>query len=252
MPTKRYALPEEHICQSAAMRRGNDDHLIVFFSSRVALRRGRYDCWDFATRLPNTQLFMREGPEMHFYLRGVPGLTVSIEETAEFLQFVKKKHDSTRVSLVGLSLGAYAATAVGHLMGADDIHAISLVSFLDKNIGERPDDSILWPEAFDDVTPLLQSGEVSPQHVDLRNIIDEHHHKVGAMKVHYGGVEPADIVHAKHVAGYPHIRHHFYENRNHMSVGAQVMGRGILEADLQATPQQMLEKEPTQHFQAAC
>ena len=75
------------ICECAAVEYGSTDRLMVLFSSKPAMRRDVFDYVSFVQNMPHTKLFLRDAQSDYLYHAGIEGLTSTIEETVEFIQY---------------------------------------------------------------------------------------------------------------------------------------------------------------------
>lgn len=233
----------QKISDGAAVAYGDSDRLVVFFSSRGAYRRNKFDSEDFSRDLPYTKLFLRDESKDYFYHNGIPGLTGSMEENADFLKYFIQKIGAKRVSFVGASAGAYSALVMGHMVGVDDIHLTSLVSFLNRDLSEDPDKAQLWDGIFDNVNQLVAERGIDRKYLDSRNIVLENPGKVTAVKLHVSSNEPVDLNHAARIWDQPHVDTVFHDRGRHATVVAQVMSSGRLAEDL-AAPVEALKRTP--------
>ncbi|WP_141137856.1 hypothetical protein [Actibacterium lipolyticum] len=228
------------IADGAAVSYG-DDRLVVFFSSRGAYRKGTFDCTDFSKDMPYSKLFLRDEAKDYFYHNGIPGLTNSMDENVEFLRYFIGKTKPSRVTFIGASLGAYGALVMGHLIGVDDIHLVSLVSYLDKESGGDPENSQLWEGVFEPVTGLFQERGFDPKYLNSRNIVEENLGKVRVVRQHVATSEPVDMNHAALNRDFPHVETITHDRGRHGTIVAGLMRSGSLAADL-ATPIEDLER----------
>lgn len=231
------------IADGAAIAGGSKDHLIVFFSSRGAYRKGVFDSTDFSKDMPNLRLYLRDEGQDLFYLNGIPGLTANTEENAEFLKYFIERHQAERVTFVGMSLGAFGALTLGHLVGVDDIHLISSVNYLNVNIGKDPENGALWEGVFDNVNTLCEEREFDKKLLDSRTFIDENPGKVKLVRAHVVASEPVDMNHADHIRGYSHVQTHVHPRGRHSTLAALMLRSGQLMHDLTAPLDVLMESE---------
>ncbi len=88
--------------------------------------------------------------ENDYYQNGIPGVTRSIEETAAWLDAVRRALGITTLRMIGASMGAYAALLFGDLLDADRVYAFSPVL--------RPGHLALGlASTFEDISPRLRA-----------------------------------------------------------------------------------------------
>ena len=89
----------------------------------------------------NTTLLINTS-QNDFYQRGVPGVTRSIDETAQWLRSVVQVVGATRIRTFGASMGGYAALLFGMLIEADAVYAAAPLIVL----GQEGCRSLTWNE----------------------------------------------------------------------------------------------------------
>ena len=107
------------------------DVLLVSFSG---LKRNARKVPGFSLRgtlvgLAVKKLYLRD-LDKAWFLRGLRGVTSSVEETAEFLRAEMAAAGASRMILTGYSLGGFAALLYGAMSAANEVHAISPQTFI--------------------------------------------------------------------------------------------------------------------------
>lgn len=143
-----------------------------------------------------------------WYLRGVRGLGGSIAEAAAAL---RDEVGDGRLVLTGNSAGGFAAIAFGALAGADEVHAFSPQTAIDRAHRARWLDG-RWMGRMHQVR-RLPSG-TGP--LDLSPLVRE---RPGpAIHLHYCGSHGRDARHAGHLTGLPGVTPHAHEGDGHRLV----------------------------------
>lgn len=195
----------ERICKGAAVEYGDKDRLVVLFSSMTAPQRDSFDLIDYPKNLPYTKLYLRDDTVSLGYHAGVDGLTESIEETCEFLRVFIDRLKPERTTFFGISIGGYAAKLHGYLVGADDIHVVNTVTFIDHENRDRLGGE-RWPGAFDPVYEYYASRGEAPRHLDLRPIMRENVGGVTVTRVHYAADDDTDKIQLGHIQDLPTVQ----------------------------------------------
>ena len=224
----------QQIADGAALSYGDPERLVIFLSSRGAYRKGVFDGTDFSRDMPYTKLYLRDEGKDYFYHNGIPGLTTDMQENAEFLTYFIGKLQPRRVTMVGVSLGAFGALAMGHMVGVDDIHTVSLVSYLHRDIGGDPEKGELWAGVFDPVNELFETRGFDRRYLDGRAIMAEHPGKVRVMRQHVARAEPVDMNHAARISDLPGVQTVVHDRGRHMTLSAVLIRGGSFVADIAA------------------
>ena len=218
----------DHFAEGAAMVDGQRDHLVVFFSSRLAPRRDFFDFIDDAQGLAQQKLFLRTAANELFYLDGIPGLTTSMADNAAFLRFTIQQIAPRRVSFVGHSSGGYAAIVLGHLVGVDDVHAVTPVTYLHPKLGDDPEVSELWEGVFDDAAGYVAKNGITPRLLSCKSVIADNPGKVRVLRQYVIGNSPVDLNHANHIADFAHVQTVVYPRGRHNTLAARLVRDGTL------------------------
>ncbi|WP_152544581.1 hypothetical protein [Actibacterium mucosum] len=218
----------DHFADGALMVDGDKDHLVVLFSSRVASRRKNFDFLDATKDMRQQRLFLRTGPTDLFFHDGVPGLSQDMNETADFLRFVVGRISPSRVTFTGHSSGGYAAIVLGHMLGVDDIHVVSPVTYLNAKLGADPDGGELWEGVYDDISHHFEETGKDPAFLSCHDIIRRHPNRVQLLRQFVVATSPVDLNHAEHVAGFPHVQTGVYQRGRHVTLAAITLRDGTL------------------------
>jgi len=169
--------------------------------------------------LPAKRLFLRDLTKA-WYLRGLPGLTRGVEDTAEFFRNEIRATGAERVVMTGYSLGAFAAMLYGTLIEANEVHAFSPQTFVSLRQRIRHRDHrwnryvlklpLSTQSRFRDLRPLLARSRAKTQH-----------------HIHYAEDSRLDVLHAKHVEGLPNVKLHSYNEGKHRLV-TDLRDKGML------------------------
>ena len=131
-----------------------------------------------------------------WYLRGIRGLGGSLPEAAAGLR--AEIGARSRVVLTGNSAGGFAAIAVGARIGADEVHAFSPQTAIDRRHRVRWLDG-RWPRQMHHVRRLRPSRELLDLHASVLE-------RPGpSLHLHYCGDHGRDARHARHLAGLPGV-----------------------------------------------
>lgn len=218
----------EPIGQGAAMAEGDRDRLIVFCSSRTAYRMDMFDFADRSDHLSCQRLFLRALPTECFYHDGLPGLTRDMEENVAFLLRTITHIAPKRLTFVGNSSGGYAAIVLGHMLGADDIHVVSPVTYLDARLGDDPANSELWENVFDPVGQHFADTGKDRRYLSCRAVIAKHPDTVKVLRQYVVSTNAVDLNHADHIAGFPHVQTVVYPRGRHANLAALLLRDGSL------------------------
>jgi hypothetical protein len=135
---------------------GSADTLDIFFSYPLPD--------DFFAPAPDDtgtthhRLFVKETTHSYFQ-RGVPGVTTSIEETAEWLERIIAWLQPRRVRAIGASAGGYGALVFGHMLSADHVVSIGPEVILGNPYyrSARWFPNPVYNPDFRDVTPMVRA-----------------------------------------------------------------------------------------------
>lgn len=148
----------------------------------------------------------------HLGLRGVGDDLAAVERR---LRSVIDEARPTRVAMVGVSTGGYAAILFGHRVGADIVHAFSPQTFLDPALRRRAREP-RWAQETD---ALMASNRYDPTALDLADALRmPGAARRPAIHVWYAPGEQPDAVHATHVIDVPEVRLHCVPHGDHLLV----------------------------------
>lgn len=227
----------EHITDTAALRHGAGESLLVMFASTVGSLSGRFGGLGLIDTLPGPVLLLREGAEHCYYHAGIPGLTGSVEETVAFLQAVRSDLGCSRLTCFGISSGGYAALLHGCLVGADAVVAVGALTFLDHDLrdrlggGERGvvgNVAMTWDAVY---RHYAARGE-APRHLDLAALMASRPAAPKWALLHYAAGNREDRLHATHLAGLPRVRIQPHPLQRHELLAPYLLRSGVLQRDL--------------------
>lgn len=213
----------ESIGWGAEIEPGDPSHLIVFISGYGRPGQATFHFAEFATRFPQTKLFLRDGSNT-LYSQGIPGVTTSPEENVEFLRYMIDRLAPKRVTFVSGSVGTHPTVTWGCELGVDDIHLIGAVTNMHSAL-ESPRATM---PAFEPlrvhIAQLLAEGY---PHGNLRDYLLEHGHRVGSIDLFYGMDDPTDIEQARNISDLPNMRSTVYHRGDHLRVPMFVQRRDM-------------------------
>jgi len=164
------------------------------------------------TGLPVKKLFVRD-LNRAWFLKGLHGITRTVEETVAFLRAEAAAVGARRIVLTGYSMGGFAALLHGALLGADEVQAISPQTFI--SFWHRLSCSdYRWrrqilplhfgpTRRYHDLRPwLLRCPEKTPLHVQ------------------FARDSRLDTVHAQYVRDVPQVIVHEHAERGHRLISA--------------------------------
>ena len=93
--------------------------------------QGRLKKLELITGRELNKLFLRE-PSMRWYLAGIEGISHDVASTAEALRDAVDRAGAASVTVIGQSMGAYAAILYGALIGADKVISFGPLSRFDR------------------------------------------------------------------------------------------------------------------------
>lgn len=123
----------------------------------------------FVTRkLDVNRMYLRDNFGM-WYHDGLQGVTKDMTDTAEFLREHIAEEGYSRVVVVGVSSGGYAALVLGAMIGADEVHAFGPPTLFQKGMREGMEFRIERS-----LNKLLERTELDPIFLDLRSFFERY------------------------------------------------------------------------------
>ncbi|MCW1430795.1 hypothetical protein OLX23_16920 [Novosphingobium sp. JCM 18896] len=122
---------------------------------------GRVQKMSAATQRPINCLYLRDSANL-WYQHGIAGLGRNVHETAARIRQLIEAVRPTSVTMVGQSMGAYAAVLYGALLGVDRVLAFGPLSYLRSDWARR-DDDLRWIAVME----ALERHPPSPLYDDL-------------------------------------------------------------------------------------
>lgn len=224
---------------------------MVLFSSKPAMRRDVFDYVTFVEDMPHTKLFLRDATTDYLYHNGIEGLTKDIDETVAFLKLFLKRMKPSRITFMGMSGGAYAATLFGHLVGADpditvdDIHLQSAVSFVDPEMRDKLGGGERFPGMFQNLIDFLDARGEKPRFLNLADVIRDNPGAVKVMRMYYAEGDEIDTLQAQNLAEFPHVQVVSHPSRSHMMLGSLIMRQGTLYRDIDTDVETLMSETPS-------
>jgi pimeloyl-ACP methyl ester carboxylesterase len=182
--------------------------------------------------LPARKLLVRD-LQRAWFLRGLPGISRNVPETAAFLNREIETARARRVVMIGFSLGGFAAMLYGHLLQVAEVHAFSPQTFVSLGRRLRHRDSRWQRFVF---KFHLSSAAFAPR--DLQPLLARATGRTRQL-VYYATDSRLDTVHAEHVRGLPGVELCSHPEGGHRLV-TDMRDRGelrtIIERAIQGTP----------------
>lgn len=177
------------------------DRLILFCSGRLngyQVDRFSFRSWYEGQGI--NRLFIRD----HFglwYHAGLKGRTYGIADTAAYLRGFCDARGFSRITVVGMSSGAYAALLFGTLIGADTIQSFSPRTRLypdAEDHAERDRHGVLGS-----LQELDQRADGEEEYRDLKDFFDVVPIEADSCTIHYDPENALDRFHAERLADVP-------------------------------------------------
>lgn len=147
------------------------DKLVVFFGSRRAKN------FEYAALFADDnvhQLHLREAEKARWFLDGVPGFADDISGIAQSVLRVAEALSVSKITMVGSSMGGYAAIVAGSIFGADKVVAFSPQLELNEKWEFSPEDTV-GSSGIDTRSLIASSPETKFHIVTSTEIIDVYH-----------------------------------------------------------------------------
>lgn len=222
----------ERIAQGAALKRADDDTLVMFFSSRLAPAMRDFDGIGFSLRQPQSYLLLRDDTAESYYHCGVAGLGSDIPSTCDALFQICADLRPKRLVMVGSSMGGFAAGAFGYLLGADLIIALNGLSYISREVDQNRGGQRV-PGSFQHVENLFAARGQAPEYVDLKAMADAAPDPVPHVRWYYGTHDKIDITHAQHIADAPNVAAIPFEGvTQHAMMAPRVISSGRLSREI--------------------
>ncbi|HYJ60051.1 MAG TPA: hypothetical protein VE032_01135 [Actinomycetota bacterium] len=169
--------------------------LVAFAGIRGGLGIAPFEFFRVTEGLGVRRILVRDLDQV-WYLRGIRGLGASLPEAAARLR--AEIGEGARVVLTGNSAGGFAAIAFGAIIGADEVHAFSPQTAIDRRHRVRWLDG-RWLRQMHHVRRLGPPHEL----MDLRRVLRDR----GGPRVHihYCDDHGRDARHARHLEGLPGV-----------------------------------------------
>ncbi|MEO0388270.1 MAG: alpha/beta hydrolase [Pseudomonadota bacterium] len=179
------------------------DHLLVLLSGRrMGYRVDRFSFSKATRRLAVNRLYLRDNFGL-WYHRGLEGRTETLVDTAAFLTGFAAERGCSRITMLGVSAGGYAALILGHLTRAAAVVAIAPRTRL------HPDSERHADRNREGVLGSLRKLAVCPGAeaalFDLAPYFADNPVAVGRVAIHYDPAHSLDRFHAENLASIPGI-----------------------------------------------
>ena len=126
-------MPHEVLGPDAVLQRGTSDHLVVAFSSLSAHYRKRFDGETLFKGRPEHVPYLRDMTKLAYHT-GLTGISASVPETVEFLNYVAGRLRVRRRTFYGASTGGYGAILHGLFCGVDDVLTVNPTVFVAEDL----------------------------------------------------------------------------------------------------------------------
>jgi len=181
--------------------------LVAFAGIRGGLGIAPYEFLRSTEGLGARRILVRDLDQV-WYLRGIRGLAGTLPAAAAALG---DEVGEGRLVVTGNSAGGFAAIAFGALLGADEVHAFSPQTAIDRPHRVRWLDA-RWPGRMRAVRRLPPATEP----LDLAPLL--HACPGPQVHVHFCGSHGRDARHARHLRNVPGVTLHPYEGDGHRLV----------------------------------
>lgn len=207
----------------------NSDTLFVTFGGVAAgLGIPPFEFFRTIAEIPTKRLLIRD-LEQVWYHAGLPGVSNSIDGTAEYLHREIARGGVRRTVFVGNSMGGYAAILFGCLVGASVVHAFSPQTFVGK-----------WHRLFvlerrwrADISRLHRLPGVNRRYLDLLPLVRNRQDQT-QVHIHYAAKHRMDRYYAQRLAEFPCVTLHPHPVRDHNLV-KYLRNAGTLQTTLRQT-----------------
>ncbi|MDQ8045006.1 MAG: hypothetical protein AAGC46_11945 [Solirubrobacteraceae bacterium] len=157
------------------------------------------------------KLFLRD-PSMRWYLAGIDGISEDVASTAAAIRDFVERAEATSVTVIGQSMGAYAAILFGTLIGADKVISFGPLSCFDRRTWSLMNET-RWVPPLD---ALEASGVDAAGYTDLPSFLASHDGPLPDIDLIYGAwagpgtntaeVTAIDSAHAVRFVNTPAVR----------------------------------------------
>ena len=194
--------------------------LIAFGGIYGALGIAPFEFFNLTKNYEVNRIYIRDLYQS-WYHKGLPGLAKDIQDIALFLKYAVEKTKVERVVLVGNSMGGYAAILFGALIDANEVHAFSPQTFIDKMNREFYRDN-RWENQLNKVYLFTES-----KFYDLASLVDRYTGRC-RFHIHYSPVDKLDKLHAERLGKFTATSLHPYNIGGH-AVIQHLKESGMLE-----------------------
>jgi hypothetical protein len=183
--------------------------LIAFGGIQGALGLPPFEFFNFTKSMQTNKLYVRD-LEQSWYHSGLSPYTRNIEETIAFLRTKISESTSSKIIMVGNSMGGYAALLFGLAVNAERILAFSPQTFIDK--WHR---KLFWDRRWPHRIKAAQ--QIAPRHyLDLKPLCKSN--LKPDINIFFGETNRLDKIHAKRLSHCDNIKLHPYKEGGHSVV----------------------------------
>jgi len=180
--------------------REDSERLVVAFGGMARAREMPiFEFLKSTSCLDASKVYIRDLRRI-WYHHGLPGIGENIDAIAGYLSGLIGNRHFERVVFLGSSTGAYAAILFGFLLGVDTVIAFVPKTFLNPWRRLIHFDVKTWRQMW----TLIWSRTAQQQYFDLRHVL-ESRQTTTEFYIHYSADGRADILHAEHLRGIPHV-----------------------------------------------
>ncbi len=178
------------------------DRMLIAFGGIKGFRAiPPYEFWNITREIEVKKIFVRDFSQA-WYQAGLPGIASDVDSMAKFLKAEVRSQNVRHLTLLGNSMGGYAALLFGNLLEADTSIAIAPQTFLNQVERLRHLDFRWFRQMCQ-----AQKYNHNPQHLNLKELLrTPRTHQ--DLQVHYNGF--FDSAHAHHLRDCANVRliHH--------------------------------------------
>lgn len=154
------------------------------------------------------KLFIRDFSQS-WYNEGVPSIGDDIAAIEQFIKYIIKEYNITKVVVLGNSAGGYAALLLGYLVSADIVHAFAPQTFLDKWNRLK-----FWDTRWKSQIHHLHKTVKTKSYLDLKTYFSNKE-IAGQFNIYYCHKNRLDNIHANRLRNKANLLLHSYSEGGH-------------------------------------